>query len=367
MQYEGPQLIFSLDRFARNARALMAEASSRGAHVLMAVKSCTLAPFLERAGELLDGFEISNLTELALLPPPAKPQRVMVTNPVLDSASAVLLGQRSPRPVTIHVDSVAQIGALAAAGRDVAVGVRLALDEDGLIDVDVDDGKAVRTRFGIPAGELGDALRAVRAGGHRLAGVHVHHYLVRTPASSFVRAAREVLAACQAAQFVPEYLDFGGGLAGVGVAGFGPLLRELRAIVPEQIDLIFEPGSLLFENAVMARGRVENIKTLKRTNLVFTDLSQVCHLNWSTPILLWPKHERQVVAHRVAVFGPTCFEGDVLGEYRIGSESAELPIRVGDVLSFGNILPYCQPWNRGFNGVAPATIVIQSSASSEGG
>ncbi|MGN6105919.1 MAG: hypothetical protein ACTHU0_12505, partial [Kofleriaceae bacterium] len=152
----------------------------------------------------------------------------------------------------------------------------------------------------------------------------------------------------------PRFLDVGG--AWHAVADLPSALRELRAAIPAEIELILEPGRAIAEGAGFAAGRVVVARELDDRPLRVVDLSRICHLRWSQVELIGrPPHPG---AGRTTLFvGPTCFEEDVVGEWTVEPAAFEQGAR----LALRNVSGYAVAWNTGFGGVPPADVVMVSA------
>ena len=145
-------------------------------------------------------------------------------------------------------------------------------------------------------------------------------------------------------------------MAEIGFSQLEALLIELRRFVPPSTTLIFEAGKLLFEDIGFAYGKVKSIQCDLSGWAVTLDLSKSCHLRWSVPQLIVQNFTsvNQVTA---SFYGPTCNEGDRLGEFLVPlADDQDSPYQEGDIVVFKNINCYSVSWNTSFNGVKPADI-----------
>ncbi len=83
------------------------------------------------------------------------------------------------------------------------------------------------------------------------------------------------------------------------------------------------------------------------------DLSRACHLRWQQVAPISPPAATGA-ARPIAFTGPTCYEEDVIGEWKLD------PARfaVGAPLVVAGVNGYALGWNTGFGGVAPAEVAI---------
>jgi|GEM_PF-4342265 len=103
----GPSLVFDLARFEKNVSTIVAAIVDKNLRVMMALKACTINKVLNIASRYLDGFEISNLNELALLPGELK--NIFVTNPALTiDQICKISSQCTATQVVFNLDSESQ-------------------------------------------------------------------------------------------------------------------------------------------------------------------------------------------------------------------------------------------------------------------
>jgi diaminopimelate decarboxylase len=219
--------------------------------------------------------------------------------------------------------------------------------------VRLNTGEFVRgtSRFGASANEWRALERAVAASPQPFIGYHLHHGLQRNTATDYLRIADAALALAKAWGTPLQRLNLGGGLATLSLTEVEALLERLRRKVPRETRLVFEPGRLIAEGAGFAAGRVVAVRRQGKRWKCVLDLSRECHLRWSGGKAL----EMGKVA--VELSGPTCFEGDSLGQARLAGVPA-----VGEIILFGDISGYSLAWNTSFNGIAPARVSFLNRA-----
>jgi diaminopimelate decarboxylase len=344
---ERPTLLFDLARIEANARAFAEAARAARVTVLFAAKSFPRPEVRAIAARWLAGFDVASPAELAEVAAAAHgpPAIVSVTDPT--GRAGALLPASLPRAI-VGCETAEQVRA-APARAEIAIRLSASLaGRDPAIGAVLDGSGHRRSRFGLDA-ELPRAiaeLAAAAAG--RPVGLHVHHGAVAaTGAERFVATARTALEAAAAAGLTPRFLDLGG--AWHAIADLPGALRELRAAVPPELELIIEPGRALATGAGFACGRVTLARELADRPLRVVDLSRLCHLRWSHVELIGrsPVHARSTL-----FVGPTCFEDDTLGEWTVE------PPPAGARIAVRNVSGYAVAWNTGFGGVPPAEVVF---------
>ncbi len=333
-----PRLVFDHARIDANVRALVGAARASRITTLFAAKSFPHPLVHAIAAEHLDGFDAASTHEVRTLPaarilsiadPTGRAAHEATTHGGRLIVSCETLDQVRAAPA--HAEIAIRISS-SVTGRDPAVGA--VLDGSG----------HRRSRFGI---ELAQRAELTAAANGRPVGFHVHHGPVTaTSAERFLATARAVLA-----DFEPAFLDLGG--AWHGITDLPQTLAELRAAIPDRIELIIEPGRMITEGAGFARGSVVVARELADRPLRVLDLSRICHLRWSqVELVTAAPHPGE--GRRALFVGPTCYEDDVVGEWSV--TPAQLPEGARVVLR--GVTGYAVAWNTSFGGVPAAEVVI---------
>ena len=340
-----PSLVFDLARIEANARELAEAARATRVTVLFAAKSFPRPEVRAIAARWFAGFDVASPGELAEVVAHHPRVLVSVTDPT--GRAGASLPASLPRAI-VGCETVAQVHA-APAHAEIAIRLSASLaGRDPAIGAVQDGSGHRRSRFGLDADLPRAIAELAAAAAGRPVGLHVHHGAVAaTGAERFLATARTVLDAAAAAGLAPCFLDLGG--AWHAVADLPLALRELRAAVPPDLELIIEPGRVLAAGAGFACGRVMVARELADRPLRVVDLSRLCHLRWSHVELIG----RAVPGARPTLFvGPTCFEDDSLGEWAVEALPAGARIAVRHVSG------YAVAWNTGFGGVPPADVVL---------
>jgi len=351
---ETPCLFFDLDRMRLGARALQQIGDAHGVRFLSAVKALPTQDLLS-AADSGGGFDVSNIGELRRLADwhsGAALPYVSLTGPCLVSAD-----QRPTRFIdrlAINLETEEQMGAvdsLAPWAHRIEIGVRIALrlypgDPPPL------------TRFGLASA---DAIALMQH--PDFTALHCHLEGDLRPTGSFVTAAHEMMALIASAGRMPRMINLGGGLRGETLQELEHICADLRRIIPEEIEIVLEPGAWLTSAAGFALARVlwqRDMPGLDAT-VVTLDLSREIHLRWCTPELIrwWGKPPSKGTA---LLFGPTCAESDHLGAFRVDAAAVTGAEHAEAWLLFGGVSGYAAAFNTEFNGIAPAKVVMVGAA-----
>ncbi len=207
-------------------------------------------------------------------------------------------------------------------------------------------------------------------------GIHVHIGSGILSMEPFLKSAEEILNFAlllkDKLNFIPKYLDFGGGFGipykpgdpalsaeTIASAYFGYLKPRLKEF--DEPTIIFEPGRYLIGDCEVLLGRVGNIKE--------SPVGRFAAIDASTN-LLFPYFEDRyfeiIVANKagreadkiVHICGPLCFSGDVI------RRNCKVPdVEEGDVLAILNVGAYCQAAASTFNAYPrPPTLLIANGS-----
>jgi diaminopimelate decarboxylase len=366
-EHGSPLWLADVDRVRANARAFLTawESAWPGVVVAYSYKTNRTPPFLEALAEegilpeVVCEAEYGIARELG-----ADGAGIVVNGP---AKSARLLAHSARDGALVIADSAEELDRLAAAGVTRA-GIRVAVEGVGVGP----------TRFGVPAGEVPQAVRRAVRLGLQIEVLSTHlvsmgfttlpamaEGLARTVASSWprppdshVQAAgllAELAARLEAAGAPVETLDLGGGFppAAEVAPHAAAVARELRSHGFSG-RLLLEPGRALVADAVDLVVSVVAVKRLsggERCVVVDGGTNLVPGALWR-----WPRVEPLAAGDGpgtpTLVTGPLCLNVDVL------HPGAELPpLRPGDLLAVRAVGAYQQSQSTQFGDLRPAIVV----------
>lgn len=352
--YRGPTLLFLKERIRTRMERLHELETRFNAAFLMAAKSTRQPALYALGAKVLSGFDVSNENEYRALPPRLEGKKVFVTAPVFPGRPDAFLAKGNE--LCLILDSPVQYEQLQALGGAFRFGVRLSS-----VDLLERQNEATYpyTRFGFASRNKERLKRMVGNGPHRFCALHVHHDSGGNTPATYRALARASVDLAAEIGLNLDALDLGGGIHALSDADLRQLLETLREFVPAETTLVFEPGRGLAAGAGYALGRIEAITTHAGIFYCTLDLSADCHLHWSFPALVAPLGAEGGNSLRLRCFGPTCHEGDFIGEYCfVPPDSGRMPFERGDLLLFSGISTYSDAWNTSFNGVDEARVVI---------
>ncbi len=363
--YPGPCLIFELRAMREAAASLARIGRSYGTRFIAAVKALPGMSLLEGAAEIGGGFDVANIDELDRLLQWWRESRrskpiayVSMTGPALLSRQRG--AERFIEQLSVNVEAPCQLAALDALdgfAAEIEVGARIGIELGG------SDCGSPRTisRFGFSEHDLEGLAAIVRD--PRFAALHCHVEGDGKQAGSYALCTARLMALAQKLAVRPRRINLGGGLRHESLADIETICRDVRCLVPEDIEVVFEPGAWLTARAGYAFCRVLFTRDRADTGATFVvvDLSRECHVRWDQPQLIrwWGTEPR---SEHVSIFGPTCYEADHLGTFRFeGPRTARAAPDSGWLL-FGGVTGYAAALNMSFNGIPKATVLTFGNA-----
>lgn len=204
-------------------------------------------------------------------------------------------------------------------------------------------------RFGfcVEDGSLADAVRRLRDAGIEPVGLHAHFSTNTHSVSAYFAICREVAKLVASLQLdALEYVDIGGGFYGGGqnrtvYAEYAQAIADGLADIPcgSELDLVLEPGGSVLATAGALAGRVIDVKTVRGSTFVVTELSKLWlnstvfgRRNFSCD--LYRTKERKSVECQT-ICGFTCMEMDRIADIKETGALAE-----GDIVVVQNAGAY---------------------------
>ena len=155
-----------------------------------------------------------------------------------------------------------------------------------------------------------------------------------------------------------KWLNFGGGHH-ITRPGYDiPRLERCIRLAQQtwHVQVYLEPGEACALNAGYLASRVLDILQNGETSIAILDASAACHM---PDVLEMPYQpplygaESTGLSHRFRLGGPTCLAGDVIGDY-----SFSAPLKLNDLLLFGDMAIYTTCKNNTFNGMPLPSIFV---------
>lgn len=148
------------------------------------------------------------------------------------------------------------------------------------------------------------------------------------------------------------HINFGGGFSQLELAEIKEIVDYASSNLFEH-TLYFEPGRWISKRCGIALGRVLAIED----SIITISLSAVCHLKWldtSFGITFLGSKSLSGQKRLFRIFGPTCFEGDLIAEVEMLKDS----VCVDQIVLINHVSGYSYGWNHAFNGIDKADVVF---------
>jgi diaminopimelate decarboxylase len=188
-------------------------------------------------------------------------------------------------------------------------------------------------------------------------GFHIHcGYGEGNTPHCYLEITKQVLKLAEQLNVELQYFNLGGGICYLSEYELTTLIKQIRAMIPIQTQLFFEPGRFISKNSGFALAKIESVISRDTSIDIILDLSEQCHLRWSDATLVIPTEIIDSEALNVRVFGPTCAEIDAIGNFTLSIEQRKL-LQRGNKILLGGITGYSASWNTSFNGIPIAKVV----------
>ncbi|MGE3309864.1 MAG: hypothetical protein AB7O66_07835 [Limisphaerales bacterium] len=349
-----PALVFAEEPLVDRARLLDAAFAGIPVRHWWSFKTLPLIPAAEVWRRRGHGLEVVSECELHVaLGMGVAPSEVLVNGP----AKHTWLEAGGLAGLRVNFDSMAEIRALARTARTARWNLGLRVNTRSEENFEF---AGVRTQFGLLAGELGHALKALRREGLEPGVLHFHLRTNVAEARCYREAAFEGLSAAEAAGWRPRVLDLGGGMppegvatrkgspldAGFSLASFREVLVGIRSRFRHVEEIWMENGRWVAAPSGVLVVKVLDVKEGRGVRTLICDGGRTLHAMTAT----WERHalfavtRRRGVRVRTIVCGPTCMAFDNLGIH-------ELPASVGagDLLAWTDAGAYGMSWETRFS------------------
>ena len=350
----GPSLYFDMQKVEQRMDLLAEVARPFGVTPLLAVKSFPDERCLGSAQRKLGGFDISNPVEYACLPNNLNDKLVSIVSPEMDFDISGFVSKGNAAVVVL--DSFTQLDRYFS--QQPGIPYMLRVQSTHLVE-NTNPAYYQRTRFGFSLEEVGQALKHPKVIKNPPAGFHVHHGSETNQITTFQSMIKSLASLARELQVEPKFINLGGGWGKLTPEEIRTLLAEARKTFPLPCSILMEPGHWYSKDTGFAVctvvNQMQSIDTINYT----VNISKRAHLRWSDVNLIAPIESQPRKAQRVQFFGPSCFEGDLIGNFIVpyhsdfSHESGLIP---GQQVVFSNVNCYSVAWNASFNGVARAKV-----------
>lgn len=310
------------------------ELQAMGFSVHFPVKCLPHKDFLKRLSAHVDGFDVSNDTELELIRN-LKP-RLSVSSPALEKINSrkVLSAKKS----IFCIQSQSQLRHAKVSNPFM---VRLNPYPSG--------NSALPSRFGFSINSPSpDLVRTMKK--KSFFGLATHFGLPDNRSEYVVRYLAAAKRFCLKHQLDPRVMNLGGGWLGFGEADYRFIAETAKNLFP-RAELILESGAEVTRKGITLKSKVIDVQESEDDVFLTVDISIEAHLRWSRPKINfgYADFQRIGTGRRFWICGSTCSETDRLGPFFQNTHSPPKSY-IGKQLIFTDLLGYSIAWNTGFNG-----------------
>lgn len=320
-----PCYYLDMDSVIESMRSLN-EKKEENVSYLFPVKALPFSSLQKSISDFFQGFDISNPTELGLLPDNLEGKTLW--------SSAPYQAFSADDNRIIQDTSLEKIKSSPSRAK---MALRISLNPD--------------SRFGVPAKCLKQELVS------RICGIHIHHEWSEPPFGLMEKTISELHAKLQ----LPSGFCFnlGGGFNAISQNDLLGWVNSLAKAYPEY-HFLLEPGRATLTGHCALVGKVletQNLPGNDQKTIVVTNISKSSHLKWEPTAFSLCKRlkDGKEQSERAQLFvGPNCFEGDFLNsQEHLEKTPCAAP---GDILIFQKISGYGAAWNTSFNGIPKASL-----------
>jgi diaminopimelate decarboxylase len=338
-------LIYDLPLMIERARA--AKKILKDQKLLLAVKAFPKMEGLAKLAPELDGFDISNFTEYALIKDTLdkKSSVLSITQCPLDDLRKILSAEKKCT-LWYNVGSLSEMAALIKLKEHSPFKLSLRVNTSSLLPKD--HPLYYPSRFGLEGAEI---ERALAKFGDAIEGIHLHHGSERNDSDlldyflSYLKGLKTKF------PFLSNF-NLGGGW-NISDHNF------LSKIASTHLNIILEPGRSFGQGLGYAFTRIHSIRKYQDGFLIEGSLSPQAHLRWSriSGFGFFPLGPGvgEKISGELYYGSQTCDEYDVI---RLSGDKS-FTIRVGDYVFFEGINLYSLSWNHEFNGITTPVYFLE--------
>lgn len=153
-----------------------------------------------------------------------------------------------------------------------------------------------------------------------------------------------------------KMLNIGGGYENLTYQQLRELIIDIKRIIPQNVKLILEPGSMWFKKTGYLIAKVKKVRNLRNIEYTYLNASKELHSKWSIPKVYFISDniisgDMQTKTLDYVFCGSTCYEKDIFCTYKTKSQISEK-----SKIIFNEIEPYSFSWNSSFNGIEKAEV-----------
>ena len=349
--YLEPVLAMSRQRLRDNARRFKAAMPRVRTH--FAVKANPDPEILQIFKQEGTCFEVASIAEIdAMLELAVDMETVFYSNPIKSPASIAHAARAGM--LWYSVDTPEEVTKIAAIKPDAKLYLRIEVSNEG-------SNWPLAGKFGASPSGVEMVIETAKSLNMQICGVTFH---VGSQCSNInnwvegIKAAKALFAKLADHGFVPELLNMGGGYP-LQFSGDEPSIEEIGAeinkaleSIPEQIQVMAEPGRFLVGSAGCLLTQVVGVATRDDVRWVYLDTGfygGLLEISGEFPVNLISERTGEPATWTMA--GPTCDSIDVMGRHKLPDNT-----QAEDFIYMPNLGAYCTTCACDFNGF-PAPVL----------
>lgn len=353
--YSGPFLIFDLDEISNNVEELSLLGKESGVELIGAMKALPLPELIEVTYPYLKGFDVSNLEELSRLNnwwSKKKSRKKIPFVSLVGPAQSIGIAPnvRFVETLVQNLDNLSQFEItryLNECAENLEIGLRVCVQSKH---------RNLFSRFGVLPDDIPNMLCNISK--ERIFSLHTHVEGDSGFDKSHVHSASVLRRVCEENDLNHRMINLGGGFREQSTQQLKRIFTESNIICSSE-QVIFEPGSYLTRLGGYVLCKIINSIYRQDINslVINVDLSPLCHSKWSK-LKLEKVIGFNVTYEKLTIFGPTCYEGDLIGTFECEEQyKTSNSINTGGFLLFSGLSGYSISFNTAFNGVPRAKVI----------
>jgi diaminopimelate decarboxylase len=338
-----PVLLYDFEKIEENLRSFRKVTQDTQATWSYAVKSFAHSEIIELAKHFVDGFDISNKNEWLKIEASLGPDHtVWLTNANLHKELDFFKEKIDSSKLIVTINDLTDYKII----KNKMVDYVIRISSREIVD------QSAYSRFGFSLKEIQELENEILTD-HYFKGFHVHQGLQEQNPKILKGMLQSIIE-----KFTPYfkrdlYFNLGGGLQHFSETE----LQDAFIFLKDKFRIHIEPGRAIVKQAGFAMAPIEKYILDGGELRLFTRLSFLSHLKWSTSkmagILNDSNQLESFKPDTIVLEGPSCYEFDKSNPF---TSEDEVHLAIGSIVLLSEITGYSSEWNTSFNGVPAAEV-----------